>query len=313
MIKTPDLIRGATILALITAAISGTNTFLAKFALNSFSSPVAYTTLKNALVAIALVGILLALKKRHELSQLSKRQILTLLAVGLIGGAIPFVLFFTGLTMTSATSAALIHKTLFIWVAIMAVPLLKERVSVLQWLGIIALFGANLLIGGFKGFEFNIGELMILGATLMWSVENVLAKKLLTDLSAITVSGARMIIGSAALIVYLLVTEGLPNLTAVSGAEWGWTLLTSALLLGYVITWYSALKRAPATYVATLLVLATLVTNVLSAIFITHKFTWPQAVAAALFVGGASLTVLLAFRSRQTLTLQPSIEQQQMK
>jgi len=255
----------------------------------------------------------LALKKRHELSQLSKRQILTLLAVGLIGGAIPFVLFFTGLTMTSATSAALIHKTLFIWVAIMAVPLLKERVSVLQWLGIIALFGANLLIGGFKGFEFNIGELMILGATLMWSVENVLAKKLLTDLSAITVSGARMIIGSAALIVYLLVTEGLPNLTAVSGAEWGWTLLTSALLLGYVITWYSALKRAPATYVATLLVLATLVTNVLSAIFITHKFTWPQAVAAALFVGGASLTVLLAFRSRQTLTLQPSIEQQQMK
>ncbi len=292
------ILLGATGLALGTALISGTNTFLAKIAVSALSSPIAFTCLKNGIVALALVGIIVAFGKWREILNLSRKQKIQLLAVGIIGGTIPFALFFTGLTMTGAVNAAFIHKTLFIWVAIMAIPFLKEKVTPLHWLGIVMIFAANLLIGGFKGFAFNLGELMILAATVFWAVENIVAKKALAELSVITVAGARMAIGSILLLAYLTATGGMSVFSAsISPAAWGWTMLTSVLLLGYVLTWYSALKRAPATYVTTLLVPATLVTNVLAAIFLTQTFNLQQVGAATLFLAGAALVVLFASRA----------------
>ena len=54
---------------------------------------------------------------------------LALLGIAAIGGSVPFVLFFEGLSRADATQAAFIHKTLVIWVALIAVPLLGERVG----------------------------------------------------------------------------------------------------------------------------------------------------------------------------------------
>ena len=39
---------------------------------------------------------------------------------------------------SAVVNASLIHKTLFVWVIFLAVPLLKERVSMLQSIGVIA-------------------------------------------------------------------------------------------------------------------------------------------------------------------------------
>lgn len=289
-------LRYATLLVLTTAIISGTNNFLTKIAVTSIKQPILYTTLKNSLVAIFLVGILIALKKWPEIKKLTKKQWIKLAAVGFIGGSIPFALYFTGLTQTSALNASLIHKTLFLWVLLLGIPILKERLSKLQWLGVIAIFGANLFIGGFQGFKYNSGELMILAATILWGAENVIAKNALKDVSSLVLASARMVLGSILLFVFILIfSKGnigvLANLNAV---QWGWTFLTSLLLLGYVVTWYTALKHAPATYVATLLVSATLVTNILSAIFITHTFPVIQVLSSGFLLIGLTLMVFFA-------------------
>jgi drug/metabolite transporter (DMT)-like permease len=283
-----------TVLALTAAIISGANNFLTKIAVTAVKDPIVFTTLKNAVVALFLVGIILALKKWREIKTLSKNQTLKLLVIGIIGGSLPFALFFTGLTQTSAINASLIHKTLFVWVLLLGIPFLKERLTKLQWLGIAAIFGANLMIGGFKGFKYNAGELMIIGATVLWAVENIIAKITLRDLSSSLVVGARMIIGSLVLLVFVAWRGGASAVYALNFQQWGWTILTSALLLGYVLTWYTALKHAPATYVATLLVPATLITNILSAVFVTHAFSGSQVVSSLLFAGGAALMVIFA-------------------
>ena len=87
-------------------------------------------------------------------------------------------------------------------------------------------------------------------------------------------------------------------------------MLTSIFLLGYVLTWYTALKYAPATYVATLLVPATLITNILSAIFITHAFSIQQFISAVLFITGTALVVLFAKKitEKAVSTAQPKTE-----
>ncbi|PIR97090.1 MAG: hypothetical protein COT91_03235 [Candidatus Doudnabacteria bacterium CG10_big_fil_rev_8_21_14_0_10_41_10] len=281
----------ATYLALLTALISGTNNFLTKIAVTVIPNPIVFTTLKNGIVALAIIGIIISFSKWKEIKTLSKKQIGKLMVVGVIGGFAPFALFFTGLTMTSGLNAGLIHKTLFLWVLILAVPILKEKITKWQLIGIVALFSANFVIGGFQGFKFNIGELMILVATILWAIENIIAKIALRNLSSLTVAGARMTVGSALLLSLVAIQGNLNMFTGLSAVQWSWTLLTSLLLTGFVLTWYTALKYAPATYVATLLVVSTLVTNVLTTVFITHNFNIKMALSVFLFYLGAELVI----------------------
>lgn len=292
-------IRYATLLALAAAFVSGTNIFLTKIAVKAVQDPVLFTSLKNALVAVVLVGLFIAYKKKEEVAKLSKSQWTKLFLIGIIGGSVPFGLYFTGLSMTSAINAGLIHKTLLVWVALLAVPLFGERLTRLQWVGFGAIFASNFFVGGFTGFAFNTGELLILAATVLWAIENIIAKKALSGISSLTVASARMVLGSALLFGYAFMTTGVAPIASVTAVGWGWTALTSVLLLGYVLSWYTALKHAPAMYVAALLVPATLITNVLSAIFVTHAFTWLQAVNAALSVVGVILLVLFAKRTAE--------------
>jgi drug/metabolite transporter (DMT)-like permease len=284
----------ATILALSTALISGTANFVNKFAVSNFSNPVLFTTIKNSLVAVFILGIFIAFKRWPEIKKLTPKQWRRLVLIGAIGGALPFALFFTGLAQTSAVGGALIHKTLFLFVALLAIPFLKERLVWQQWLGVAIIFVANLFVGGFTGFKFNTGELMILIATILWAVENIIAKKALADISSLTVAGARMIFGSILLVSYIALSSGFGEVINLSGTNWGWLILTALLLVGYVLTWYTALKYAPATYVATLLVPATLVTNILSAIFITHTFSAGDFTTAILYTSGMALVIYYA-------------------
>ena len=293
-------IKIATILALGTAVISGFSNFANKLAVTAIKEPVFYTTLKNGLVAILLIGLILTLGKWQEIRSLTRSQIIKLFAIGIVGGSIPFALYFIGLSQTSALSASLIHKSLFIWVAILAIPFLKEKLSKWQWLGFAAVFAANFLAGGFTGFKFGLGELLILAATLLWTAENIIAKKALAGISSLTVAAARMTIGSLILIP-VAVQRGahFSTLTSLSGAQWLSVALTVGLLFAYVTTWYTALRLAPASYVAALLTPATLITNILSALFITHSFD-PSLVISSLLIS-AGISLLMVFSKNHLL------------
>jgi len=287
----------ATILALATATISGTNNFLTKIAVTAIKDPIVYTTLKNALVAVALAGILILFKKWGEISKLNAREYVLLALIGIVGGSIPFALYFTGLAQTTALNAGLIHKTLFLWVMLLAVPILKERVTFLYLVGAGMIFAANFFVGGFNGFKFNAGELMILSATLLWAVENIIAKIALKSISSLTVAASRMIFGSVILGLFMFWQGNGGVILTLNSEQWGWVLLTSALLTGYVLTWYSALKYASATYVATLLVPATLITNLLSSIFITHALKMNEAFSALFYTLGTALVIVAMIKA----------------
>jgi len=278
-------------LALGTALFSGTNNFLTKIAVTVIKDPITFTFLKNGVVAVLLIGLLVLTSRWKEVKQLSKPDITKLTAIGIIGGSLPFILFFTGLTMVPAISAAFIHKTLFIWVAILAVPFLKERVGRLQFAALVLLLGGNLVLFDLPSFSGSRGELMILAATLLWAIENIIAKKALANLSSPLVASARMTLGSLIILAVIIAQGKTSLLTGLSPIQWGWTLLTSALLTGYVLTWYTALKHAPAILVASLLVPATLVTNSLTAIFITHTFPSAQLLSGTLLALGIVLII----------------------
>lgn len=287
----------ATVLALSTAFISGFAIFISKIAVVAVQDPIVFTTLKNGLVGLVFIGLLIGFRKWDEIKRLTSKQWVKLFAIGVIGGFIPFVLFFIGLSKTAALNASLIHKTLFVWVILLAVPFLKEKISRGQILGAALIFAANLLVGGFQGFKYNMAELMILGATALWAIESVIAKNALKDISSLVTSSARMVFGSLMLFGLVAWQGKIGALVGLDAQSWMWTLITMALLSGYVLTWYSAMKHAPVTYIAILLVPAALVTNILSAVFITHALNGLQVVSGLLYVAGAGIVIYYARKS----------------
>ncbi len=279
-------------LALTTALISGIANFITKIGVTAVKNPVVFTTLKNSLVAVFLIGLVLFLGKMKEFKSLNRKTWLKLLTVGVIGGSAPFILFFTGLSLTSALAASFIHKTLFIWVAILAVWFLKEKITKLQ-IGALGLFlGGTFLLGGFQNFHFGKGEIMILAATLLWAAENIIAKKVLREVSSVAVASARMVFGSIILFAVVAWQGNVGLVAGLSGQQWLWTLIPSMLLLAYVLTWYTALKHAPASVVASLLVPATFVTTILSTIFLKSPLTNLNNLSGVLFAAGIILLIV---------------------
>ena len=188
--------RGA-LLALGTAAISGLAVYLNAFGVKLVPDAAVYTTAKNAVAAIILVALAVGVGAGSEARLLDGRRRAGLLAIAVVGGSIPFVLFFSGLAIATAPTAAFIHKTLFIWVAVMAVPLLGERIGLIQVAALGVLLVGQALIAPPTGMGWGPGETMIAAATLLWSVEVILAKRLLTGVSAPLLGAARMGLGAS--------------------------------------------------------------------------------------------------------------------
>ncbi len=287
-------------LALITALISGFSNFINKIAVSLVNPPLVFTAVKNAYVGLLIIGLLLITLKWKKLKTLTPREAGYLFLIGIIGGSLPFYLFFQGLSQIPAISGAMIHKTLFIWVALLAVPLLKEKILRLQVLAVVLLFLANFVIGGLVPFRFSQGAWFVLAATMLWAVENILAKKILPTVDPDIVVAARMGIGSLILLgaSAVLAPKALFQSFFMTKEQWFWMGITVVLLLGYVMTWYRALKLAPATVVAAVLVSATLITNILSAIFVTHAWTLDMGVQSFLTILAIGIFYVLAKREK---------------
>ena len=252
-------------LAAITALVSGFSVFVNASAVRAFSDPVLYTTLKNGVAAVVLVGIALAVVDRApvRVRRLGPRSLAGLVVIGIVGGGIPFVLFFTGLANASAPAAALIHKTLFVWVALLAAVLLRERLGGLQVGALAVLVVAQLLILPADGLAWTAGEWMIAAATGMWAVEVIVARRLLRDVPSPIAAAARMGIGLVLLLGYVAVSGGISGIGTLGMEQWAWVLVTGGLLSAYVASWYAALRRAPASAVTAILTLGAPITAAL--------------------------------------------------
>ena len=106
----------------------------------------------------------------------------------------------------------------------------------------------------------------MLGATLLWAVETVIAKRLLSGVSPATLALVRMGGGAVVLLGYLAVTGQFHGLVGLGLGGLGWALVTGCLLGGYVGTWMTALSRARAIDVTSVLVASAAVTLALNAL-----------------------------------------------
>jgi drug/metabolite transporter (DMT)-like permease len=262
--RVPNTVGWGLGLALATALISGVSVFLNGQFVKLFHDPTLLAAVRNGVVGVVLLAIALWSGGLRDLHRLDRLQLGGLLLVGVIGGGVAFALFFNGLAASSSPAAAIIHKTLFVWVAALAIPLLGERVGALQIASLLLLLAGTIVLAPAGSIGAGVGEAMVVAATLLWSVEVIVAKRLLrSGVPVSVVAAARMAIGSTALFAIVGATGDVSAVAGFGGPQWVAIAITSALLAGYVLTWFGALKRAPATSVTSVLVVGAVVTTVL--------------------------------------------------
>ena len=149
----------------VTAVVSGISIFLNASAVRAVGDPVLFTTMKNAVAALVL--LVLAFGTTRGAMRSAPSSWIGLVALGVVGGSVPFILFFSGLADATAPAAAVIHKTLFAWVAVLAVIFLRERIGAWQVAALAVLLGSQFLIQTPVGVGWGSGETMIAAATSM--------------------------------------------------------------------------------------------------------------------------------------------------
>lgn len=263
-------------LAFGAALVSGVAVFVNAYGVQHAPDGTTYTTAKNLVAAGLLVAVasVATAARRPSAPRLPSRpsQWVALGLIGVFGGGVAFALFFEGVARLSpvttgdplrATQAQFLHKTLVVWVAVLAFVFLRERIG---WATVVAVgllvAGQYVIVGDLDHLVVGRGELLVGLATLLWAGETVVARWLLGGLPPLTVAVARMTIGVVVLLGWLVASGHVDRLAW--DASWsGWALATGGILTVYVLVWLNALARAPAVDVTAVLTSAVLVTYAL--------------------------------------------------
>lgn len=274
--------------AFITSVISGFSIFYSKISVAQVD-PLLLTTLRNAFVGLVFLLGMVSFKKLKELRTLSRKDLFTLGIVGIIGGGLPFYLFFTGLQFIGAQPANIIHKSLFVWVSILAVLMLDEYIS-LKTVAAYGLVFAGIYFFAPVQFVWNQGTLMVLGATALWAIENIIAKKILDHVSSELVGFSRMLVGAVFLLGMTVITGKTGLIFQLNMSQVATIVIGASILCGYVFFWYKALKLAPANLVTLVLTFSVVVGNILNGAF-AHVTLSRTDITSSMYIAGGVMLI----------------------
>ncbi len=287
--------------ALIAATVSGVSVYVAKVGTQLVPDPFVYTTARNLTVGVLLVIGLATFGNQLDFRALSRPSLLRLGLIAVIGGSVPFLLFFWGLTLTSAATGSLIQKSQFIWVALLATPFLGERLNRLHLVAVAVLIGSLAVQGPAVLATPGVGVGLVLAATVLWAAETIVVRRILSDVPVLLVATARMAGGAVIMVVALVATGRGSMLFQLNGLQLAWVVGPGLILLAYVLVWYRALQGSPALVVTGLLALGAPVTAVLAsaaasyaAVALPTRFS-PD-LATLLLVAGCAILLLATVR-----------------
>ncbi|HTT15325.1 MAG TPA: DMT family transporter [Thermoplasmata archaeon] len=280
-------------LVLVTALVSGVSTFVNLYAVAGTNSD-AFVTVRNLVTALFLVPIAL-LAGRGLAGPLRRVDWGRLALIGLLGGAIPFLLFFRGIELATAAgggaTASFVYRTLFLMATVFGVVALRERFRARVTIAAVLLLGGNLLLLSLTSPLWTNGTAYVFAATVLWAVEYSISRRALRDLSGPTVALGRMGFGAGFLVVYLALTAQLGAAASLSGGQWEWVMLSALLLTAFVLTWYTGLRQVELSVATSVLVLGFPLTWLLTVSLAGAPLTVAQVAGAVVVAAGVAVAI----------------------
>jgi drug/metabolite transporter (DMT)-like permease len=161
-----------------------------------------------------------------------------------------------GLQYSSATKASLIIATIPIVVLLLSIIFLKERIRIINILGIvISMLGVALLVFGSQSIDEQqgrlLGDLLILGAVLSASIYIIMTRRLGKTFSPIQITGMQVIFGMILFFPAFLFTLPQMEWSAITqDAVIALIILTVFATIGAFLCYNYALTKIPASNAA---------------------------------------------------------------
>lgn len=277
--------------ALAASIVSGIAIFYSKISASSID-PLIMATVRNSIAGLFFFILVLFGTRKMQMNSLTKREWAILILIGTIGGSIPFYLFFSGIKLIGAQQANFIHKTLFVWVFLLSTVVFKEKINIGYILaGFLVLIG-TVVVSPIKPI-LGMGEQLVLSATLLWSVEAILAKKILPQVKEEVVGLFRMGLGGAVLFITTFLTGKTTLLFQLTSSQFVTLFVGAGILFFYVFLWYKSLRIAPAGLVSIILTFSLVVGNFLNGAFAGVSLTQNDIYATICVAGGVTAIMVV--------------------
>ncbi len=253
-------------------------------------TPASLTCLRYLLISMILFALMYL---RHEKKFIPpKNCVIPLLLMGLTGIAINNVSQFTGLKYSTITNCTLIAATGPAVTALLSAVFIRERLKLLQWIGIIISFiGVIFLItkGSWEiltNFRFNPGDILFFTCQIVWAAYSIIGLRVMKHLSAIAVTAWSGLLGSIEVALFAMCTDqlGYINLDGVGWGSFAFVVLCGGV--GSMLFWNIGVKNAGPSMAAIFSNLTPIFGMLCGAVFLNEEIGIMQISGAlAIFVG----------------------------
>jgi len=283
---------GVTDILLFTmAVIWAVNFSVIKFATESFD-PVALTGLRVGLAALFLVGVAFARGR----PRLSRRDLVLLLLLGVLGNGLYQLFFVHGVARTRAGNAALIVGAAPAIIALAARWKGLERVGRLTLVGIgLSLAGVALVIVGSarasSGEATLLGSMLVFVGVLCWTAYTILLQPYTKRIDVVKLSAVTMVGGAVPLLIASTPALIATDWGAVTASAWMALFYASVISMGVAyLFWYRGLRVLGPTRTAVYSNLQPIIALLVAWAFLHETPTAFQAVGTATIVAGVFLS-----------------------
>ena len=263
----------------------------AKIGLNQFN-PFVYAFYRFCISSLIYIPILLRLRKNGSIEKMDNLKIFF---IGLLLIPLNQVVFLIGQSLTSAGHASLMFAATPVFVYLLAVPFLGEKLKIFRIVGIlIAIAGVYIVVSGGGsqfGFDFLLGDLLVLVAVAAWAGATVLGKPLALKYGAFRVMGLALVYGSVVYFPYGLYRAINADYSGITITGWMSIAYMAVIIsvFAYVL-WYWVLKYLEASRVAIMQNIQPIIASLLAAFFLGEAITSIFIIGGVIIIGGVVLT-----------------------
>lgn len=276
------------------ALIWGINFSVIKVALQEMH-PLVFNALRFPLAALVLYAMARA-RPGHR-RPLERADWSLVVALGILGNVAYQLLFIYGLDATLAGNAAILLATTPVWIILLSTLMGHERPPAGAWLGVVATVAGMVLVvaGGPRkvalGGESLTGDLMMIAASLVWSVYTVGGRDLTRKYGSLRVTAWTIWVGTPGLVVLAIPYLGGLSIGEISALAWGGVAYAGVLAIGVAyFLWYYGVRRLGSSRTAVYSNLVPVVALITAWLWLEERPGALQLVGAAVVIGGLSLT-----------------------
>ncbi|HEX2406592.1 MAG TPA: DMT family transporter, partial [Nitrososphaeraceae archaeon] len=228
----------------------------------------------------------------------NRKSYFLLLLTSLCGAVIAPTLFFYGLSETSASDSSILINGEVLFSILFAIVFFNERLIrreiialILVLVGIVILTTNMQFLSSSNSFvEFNIGNILIVGSTLFWALDNNISKILSKTIHIPKIIVLKTLIGGSLLFILTIIVFGIAEFDVVDIIHVPYLVFAGSMGFGASLFFFlHSLKRIGTIKTILLFSTSSIFGMIFAKVFLNENITIYQIIAVGVILGGLYL------------------------